>query len=468
MAFSIEQQRKRARELLRAARAGDTEAVGRLRAHHPRFGAADPAGARLADAQLVVARELGFPSWPRLVAAAAGRERPIVRELSYYDERAQGLVSVHAQGLPEGFRQIREWHPRFSGASDEEIRAAAFTLDDARLVYARQHGFADWDGFGAHLAALERGEAEEPFVAAFEAIKGKERDRLVALLRQHPDLVHARGTNGNTLLHLADDLETVRTLLAAGADPRVPNDRGWTLLHQAGYGNSTELAAPLIEAGAAVDAVAYGDGGTPLVVALFWGHREVSELLAARGVVPGNLRTAAGLGRRALIEALVGRGGSLAPEAGAHRGFYRPHTGFPVWRPSDDPQEVLDEALVWACKADRVDVLPMLVARGADLEADPYRGTPLLWAAFKGRLGAARWLLDQGAGVNRRATFGGPSHGQGVTALHLAVQRGDLDMVRLLLERGGDPTVEDDLYGSSIMWAGHFGHDEVLAMLRGA
>jgi hypothetical protein len=32
--------------------------------------------------------------------------------------------------------------------------------------------------------------------------------------------------------------------------------------------------------------------------------------------------------------------------AGAHRGFYRPHGGFPAWQPSDDPQEVIDEALV--------------------------------------------------------------------------------------------------------------------------
>jgi hypothetical protein len=38
----------------------------RLRAHHPRYRAGDPArDIALHDAQLVIAREYGFASWPR-------------------------------------------------------------------------------------------------------------------------------------------------------------------------------------------------------------------------------------------------------------------------------------------------------------------------------------------------------------------------------------------------------------------
>jgi ankyrin repeat protein len=55
-----------------------------------------------------------------------------------------------------------------------------------------------------------------------------------------------------------------------------------------------------------------------------------------------------------------------------------------------------------------------LVKRGAKLDADPYRGTPLLWAASRGRADAVAWLLDHGADVNQRATFGGSGHGDGV------------------------------------------------------
>src|SRR5205085_1543302 len=53
---SLEQQKKQARELLDAARAGAPEALARIRAHHPRPSAGE---IRLHDAQLVVAREYG-------------------------------------------------------------------------------------------------------------------------------------------------------------------------------------------------------------------------------------------------------------------------------------------------------------------------------------------------------------------------------------------------------------------------
>jgi len=62
-------------------------------------------------------------------------------------------------------------------------------------------------------------------------------------------------------------------------------------LHQAGYANDCEVARLMLAAGARTDLVARGDGGTPLVAALFWGHREVSELL---GREPHNLRVGAG------------------------------------------------------------------------------------------------------------------------------------------------------------------------------
>src|SRR5207253_1305405 len=83
--------------------------------------------------------------------------------------------------------------------------------------------------------------------------------------------------------------------------------------------------------------------------------REAAELIAAVDLAPRNLRVAAGLGRPDLLDELVRPDGGLAPAAGAHRGFYRPHTGFPTWRPSDDPHEILDEGLGWAAKSGRPD-----------------------------------------------------------------------------------------------------------------
>src|SRR5690606_7973760 len=70
---NLDQQRKRARDLLRAARAGDPGALARVRA--VRSDAATPRRRLgLADAQLAVAREAGFGSWPRLVASLQARD----------------------------------------------------------------------------------------------------------------------------------------------------------------------------------------------------------------------------------------------------------------------------------------------------------------------------------------------------------------------------------------------------------
>jgi ankyrin repeat protein len=210
---------------------------------------------------------------------------------------------------------------------------------------------------------------------------------------------------------------------------------------------------------------AHGAGGTPLAVALFWGHRDAAEVLAAVAIVPNNLRIAAGLGREDLVAACFDERGTLTQAARSDRGFYRPHSGFPLWQPSDDPQQVLDEALVWASKADRVEVLPLLVQRGANVNADPYRGTPLVWAAANNRLAAAAWLLRNGATVSR-GTFGGPSHGEGVTALHLAAENDHVEIARLLLEHGADPSVEDANYHSTPSgWAEHFGSKRVHRLL---
>jgi ankyrin repeat protein len=257
---------------------------------------------------------------------------------------------------------------------------------------------------------------------------------------------------------MAGDPAIVSLLIERGADVNRGNDYGWTKLHQAGYSNDTGLARLLLDAGARTDLFARGDGGTPLIAALFWGHREVAPLL---GREPGNLRVAAGLGDVELIRELVG-----TPQAGAHRGFYRPHGGFPFWQPSNDPQEILDEALVWAAKAGRVAAIQVLIELGAHVDADPYRGTPLAWAAVNGHPDAVRALVELGADPDQRGTFGGSSHGQGVTAIHLAAQAGRRDAVVALLELGADPLILDELHGGSALgWARSGGHAELADVL---
>jgi ankyrin repeat protein len=485
----LEQQKKQARELLRAIRAGNEDAISRLRRHHSRWTTSDEATVlqlvALHDAQFVLAREQGFASWPKLKAYAepsshSRHTRLFVADVGWIADRVQGLLRTRQSAGPAALEQIREWHPRFADRTDEEIRQAPFTEEDARLVYAREHGFETWNDLVGRvnlLASQADTATAEPFMAAFGALKSGNVAGFEALLRANPRLANERGTNGNTLLNLAvsfagrSDWEggasAIEALLAAGSDVNDANDRGWTPLHQAAYANLPEITGILLARGAAPDAEAHGAGGTPLIAALFWGHGEVADLLGRHAVAPNNLRAAAGLGILELVEACFRGERTLTPEAGAARGFYRPHSGFPDWQPSADPQEVLDEALVWACKSNRVGVLERLVRAGARLDADPYRGTPLIWAAACNRTEAAAWLLDHGADVNRKGTFGGLTHGQGITALHIAAQSGHLPMVRLLVERGADRSVKDDLYHATPEGgAEHFGHVEVEDYLR--
>jgi ankyrin repeat protein len=406
--MNLEQLRKQAKELVKAARNGDREALARL----------GDLPVRLSGAQLALAREHGFSSWPALVHELA--EQPFRTDLEYYEGRAAGIATVN--DVP---------------------------IASARRELAQRHGYPSWPALKRRVQALAGGdEPPTPFMLAYRAVEDGDRDRLAALLDEHPDLVRIRGTNGNDLFGMAGDLATTTLLLERGADVNRGNDHGWTKLHQAGYGNDRTLAEVLLAAGARTDLSARGDGGTPLIAALFWGHREVVDLL---GLEPGNLRVAAGLGRVDLIDELIG-----TPAAGAHREFYRPHGGFPAWRPSDDPQEVLDEALVWAAKADRLEAVDRLVQLGGNVEADPYRGTPLSWAAANGRIATIRRLVELGADPNGLGTFGGPTHGEGVAPLHLAAQAGQEAAVDLLLELGADPSIRDGIYGGDAAgWAMH-------------
>jgi hypothetical protein len=148
--LNLEQQKKQARELLRAVRAGNTEALSRLRRLHGRWAEVDEATARqevaLHDSQFVLAREQGFTSWSKLKAYAepspgAHYTKLFVADVAWITDRVHGLLRARQSAGPAALEQIREWHPAFSDLTDEEILHSPFSEDDARLVYARAHGF---------------------------------------------------------------------------------------------------------------------------------------------------------------------------------------------------------------------------------------------------------------------------------------------------------------------------------------
>jgi len=117
-----------------------------------------------------------------------------------------------------------------------------------------------------------------------------------------------------------------------------------------------------------------------------------------------------------------------------------------------------------ACmRADRVEVDRLRAADpGVVARAMTRRPSQLSTAADEDRFGAVRLMTELGFDPN--ATFG--PHRQ--TALHGAAFRGDLAMVRYLIEHGADPGIEDCSFRATPMgWAEHNHHQEVAECLAG-
>jgi ankyrin repeat protein len=76
---------------------------------------------------------------------------------------------------------------------------------------------------------------------------------------------------------------------------------------------------------------------------------------------------------------------------------------------------------------------------------------------------AAKTLRERPEQVNRR-------HGSwATTPLHTAVQRGDIDLARLVLSAHPDLTLTDSAFGSTPLgWAKHLGHDDIASLIEGA
>ena len=110
---NLRQLKNQAKDLLRAIRARDPEALTTLASHHP--GRVDPADAKLADAQLALARNYQAPSWERLVLACRLIDAIWEDDL----DAVRALVVAHPRLLHE-HATIREsnWGPPLSYAAN--------------------------------------------------------------------------------------------------------------------------------------------------------------------------------------------------------------------------------------------------------------------------------------------------------------------------------------------------------------
>jgi uncharacterized protein len=257
------------------------------------------------------------------------------------------------------------------------------------------------------------------FHPAIAAIKSGDFDALRSLLVKSPDLATARSSTSHpTLLQclaldallVPNQIEMARLLVDAGAEINGP------MLAAASI-NNVAIAALLLDCGAAID----GAGSwAPLEEALYWNNREAIELLLARGAAIHNLRLAAALGRIDLIESFFDADGTLRPEAGRidwpfgeldrsnMTGRIKAELQAKVLQWSTDPQNIIDNALVYACMHNQIDAARLLLHKGAQIDAIPpgfdYSGTGLHYAALNGHQPTVEFLIEQGATVDIKDT----------------------------------------------------------------
>jgi len=457
---SLDQLRRRAKELRDAARSGDPAALSRITAHTP---LAAPRTVTLATAQLAIAREHGYPSWPQLATEVRARttelgqqvDEFLVASVRDWTGRAARMLARDPWIAGHDFRtavvlgeaaRVRELLARDPGLAtrtDERTGWTALHLACAsrwhRLDAARAGGLTEVARLlltaGADPAARPDGEGRQwsPLLCA---VAGEANPAITRLLVEHgarPDdhvLYLAAFETGHECLRLllpfapdiaattalsapisTGDVAGVRLLLDAGADPN-------HLLDADLLGESNEQEPPVTPLSAAVETQA-----GPELTGLLLEYGAAPDVPGADGRTP--YQQAVRTGQDQVADLLARHGASTELSSA-------------------------DEFLGACRRADRAAAEDILAA-GPDLAgrltAEDHR--VLTDAADHGHTEAVRVMLDLGFSPGVRS-----EQDDGATALHLAAAAGSAGTVRLLLDRGADIEARDTTWDSTPLgWA---------------
>ncbi len=430
----LEYYRKQAKHLLRSYEAGDKAARDRAAEV---LGDRAPGRFLLSDAQFVLAQEHGFRTWAEFRADIQAQrttgDRPVSRlwggGAGAYASWADGLLTELRRGDLGALQRLRASVPRYAAATD----ASAAELRDARLIIARDLGFPTWRELAAAAEKAQRDEAE----------RQEERRRLrpeaeALLAGDTARLAQLTPGQAGTLLQMLAMRELLGVKLGEGLGvPRAAVDvltgKATSLdlpLAQAIRGDRVEYVRLLLGAGA--DPRTRTDGITPLESAIYFGRPQMVDLLAGHGIVPAALWTYAACGRLDLVRACFDADGRLRPDAALFRPD--PANFFPIPDPrpaADDPERIMAEAFVHACQHGRTEVVRWFLDRGLNPDVAPYFGrTGLLWAVMCQQVEVVRLLVERGADPSRHEEHV-PFGAQGLVAVLFAADRDDPVMRQL-------------------------------------
>ena len=372
------------------------------------------------------------------------------------------LVEPRARG--SSFDKLRTSDSTTSAVADAAMRGDREAVRAALAAKADVNA-AQVDGTTALHWAVERNEVE-----------------LAEILLTAGARVNARTREGVTPIQLAainGSAPMLGRLIKSGAEPNAPlTPGGDTALMLAARTGKTDAVRLLIEARADVNAKEHWGGTTALMWAVAEGHGEAARLLIAAGadvnarshyVAAANGRgfegrTPAASRTEEKVEEFAS--GWLTPLMFAARDGSVELTRILVAAGADVNAVAGDgkTALALAIFNGGYDVASLLVDRKTDVnKADAQRFTPLFWAVDRRNMETApnfpwmvtvdpmpliRKLLD--AGANPNALVNNTPRGRMregsprivfATALMRAAFAGDLELVKLLLERGADPAI---------------------------
>ncbi|MEU0496405.1 ankyrin repeat domain-containing protein [Mycobacterium sp. NPDC006124] len=408
---SLEWFRRDARRLQRAVRDGDPEALALVLRHHRAGAPADLATFALTAAQHVVARGVGFSSWPRLQAYLRTAERL----------RRDPTVAVD---------------------DDPVARFPAL----ACLTYSQDDGPARWAAAGEVLRAHPDLPARSVAAAAVVGDPVAVRRHL----EHRPGAATEEGGpfGWTALLYLAgsripqrDPVATARALLDAGADPNA----GYLWLG---------LPTPFTVLTLCFGEGEAGPGRQPRHPA----GEDLARLLLERGADPNDAQT--------LYDRMFGRDDGhlriLLP-AGLGRGDGGPwHRR--LGEALETPEDMVQRQVDWARDHGFTDRLALLASygftRGRPASSpSPWRSQGTTPIARAGTPDGVRAVAAAGGDVDAKV--------DGHTLLHHAAWIGDVELVEALLECGADPDVVDDEHGTTpLAWAEHGQAEATAAILR--
>ena len=279
-----------------------------------------------------------------------------------------------------------------------------------------------------------------------QAVKNQDLQSVRALLKQRVD-VNATEGDGTTALHWAshrDDLAIADALIRSGARANAANDLGATPLHLACTNRSAPMVDRLLAAGANPSG-ALLNGETVLMTCARAGDAGAVKALLARGADVNAkerehqqtaLMWAVAQRHPAVVQLLIEARADVRARSLTYpqtvvgeqtQRAGREELNYTVLRGGATP-------LLFAARVGDVESAQLLLKAGADPnDAQPDGVSALVLAAHSGNGAVGAVLLEQGADPN--------AFGSGYSALHAAILRSDLNLVKALLGRGANPNV---------------------------